>query len=107
MSTPNTDAVPAWPVGRIDPAQVNVDDDPPSDELTVYVRGKPVASNVDPIGAPGNDFAAIMIGLDPDESSAGEIVGIQVMPFLSGAVRQHPKGAILAWGSGPSCPGGR
>lgn len=99
VSTPPALSAPRWPDDRIDPARVDVDYDPPSDELTLYFGGKPVPSVVDPIDSPGRDYVAVMIGLNDDESSPNEIVGIQVMPLLVGAVQQHPDWAVLAWGS--------
>lgn len=38
-----------------------------------------------------------MIGLDADHEQTGEIVGIQVIPMLVGAVQDQPSWAILAW----------
>jgi len=99
VSIPNALSAPRWPVDRIDPGLVSIDYDPASDELTLYFGGKPISSTVDPISSPGNDYAAVMIGLNDDESSTEHVVGIQVMPLLVGAVQQHPDWARLAWGA--------
>lgn len=91
---------PRWPApDAIDLGRVYVSYDPPSDEFLVYFGGKPVPSYSDSIDSPGNDYAAVMVDLQPDESSSGEVVGIQVIPLLVGAVQEHPDWAILAWGS--------
>lgn len=99
MSIPNALSAPRWPVDRIDPGLVSIDYDPASDGLTLYFGGKPISSTVDPISSPGNDYAAVMIGLNDDESSTEHVVGIQVMPLLVGAVQRHPDWAVLAWGA--------
>ena len=39
-----------------------------------------------------------MLGLNNDESSTEEVVGIQVIPLLLGAVEDRPEWAALAWG---------
>ena len=90
---------PRWPASPIDPAGVDLDYDPPADELTLFFGGKPVPSYCDPFHVDGYEDVAIMVDLGPDDSSSGEIVGIQVIPLLVGAVQKHPEWAILAWGS--------
>jgi hypothetical protein len=39
---------------------------------------------------PGFEDVAIMIGLGADGKETGEIVGVQVIPMLLGAVRDQP-----------------
>jgi hypothetical protein len=51
----------------------------------------------DPLDGPGFDDVAIMVGLDEDHESTDEIVGIQVIPMLLGAVSDQSHWAALAW----------
>jgi hypothetical protein len=91
---------PRWPArSSLDLASAYVSYDPPADELIVYFGGKPVPKYVSPIDSPGDDFAAVMVGVHGDESSTGEVVGVHVMPLLVGAVQTHPTWAVLAWAS--------
>ena len=85
---------PRWPSDAVDPAQVHLNYDPPADELTLYFAGRPRGGVCDPINEPGGGDVAIIV-----DEEANEIVGIQVIPFLVGAVQKHPKWAVLAWGS--------
>ncbi len=85
---------PRWPSDPIDPARVDFDYDPPADEVILYFAGRPHGGVCDPINEPGGGDIAIIV----DEES-NEIVGIQVIPFLVGAVQKHPQWAILAWGA--------
>ncbi len=91
------DPRPRWPTDPIDVTRVDLDYDAPADELTLFFAGRPLPSYCDPIDAPDSDVA-IMVGMNEDESSTGEIVGIQVIPLLVGAVHAHPGWATLAWG---------
>ena len=38
-----------------------------------------------------------MLGVGADDEETGEIVGVQVIPMLLGAVQEQPAWAILAW----------
>ena len=93
----STDARPRWPAEPIDPTRVDVDYDVPADELTLFFGGRPVPSVCDPFEAPGFEDVAIMVGENEDDSSTREVVGIQVIPLLLGAVRDRPEWAALAW----------
>ena len=48
----------------------------------------------DPIDSPSIESAAIVVN---DET--GDVVGIQVIPLLVGAVQDRPAWAVLAWGA--------
>jgi hypothetical protein len=90
---------PRWPAEPIDPAGVDLDYNGPADELTLFFGGRPVPSYCDPFDVEGFEDVAIMVGMDGDDASPGEVVGIQVIPLLLGAVRDHPRWATLAWGA--------
>lgn len=92
-------ARPTWPTEPIDPAGVDLDYNAPADELTLFFGGRPVPSYCDPFDVEGFEDVAIMVGMGDDDSTAGEVVGIQVIPLLVGAVRDHPRWATLAWGA--------
>ncbi|MBA3450558.1 MAG: hypothetical protein H0T18_05035 [Chloroflexia bacterium] len=81
----------------MDPSVAWVDYDIPADEFLVYFCGKPVPKVSDPLDAPGFGHVAIMIGLGADDKETDEIVGVQVIPMLLGAVQDQPAWAILAW----------
>ena len=115
MAVTLTDAEPRprWPrPGVIDPARCYVSYHPPADELVVSFGGTPVPKYVNPIEAPEADDLGIMVGMNDDESSTGEVVGLLVMPLLVGAVRRHPGWAAIALGRSirlrrrPGVPGG-
>lgn len=93
----DTTLAPRWPTESIDPTLVWFDYDVPADEFLVYFGGKPVRAFSDPLDAPGFEDVAIMIGLDADGEDTGEIVGVQVIPMLVGAVQDQPEWAVLAW----------
>jgi hypothetical protein len=93
--TDNPDA-PRWPAA-VDPALAYVAYDVPSDEFLVYFSGKPVPAVSDPLDAPGFEDVAIMLGVGADDESTDEIVGVQVIPMLLGAVQEQPAWAVLAW----------
>lgn len=88
---------PRWPTDPIDPAHVWVDYDVPADEFLIYFGGKPIGAVFDPLDAPGFEDVAIAIGLDAKGRDTGEIVGVQVIPMLLGAVVDQPSWAALAW----------
>jgi hypothetical protein len=81
----------------IDPALAWVDYYPPADEFLVYFGGRPTPKVSDPLNAPGFRNVSILIGLDDDHQETGEIVGVQVIPMLLGAVQDQPEWAVLAW----------
>jgi hypothetical protein len=97
ISDPTVDVRPRWPDGLPDPLRVHVSYYPPADEFLVYFAERPVPSYSDALNGPGYDDVAVMVGMHPDESSTGEVVGIQVIPLLLGAVRDRPEWATLAW----------
>lgn len=91
---------PRWPEpDGIDPKRLSVDFDPLADEFLVYFAAKPVPAYSDPFDVEGFEDVALRIDLQPDETSTNEVVGIQVIPFLVGAVPKHPAWAVLAWGA--------
>jgi hypothetical protein len=96
MSHTDNSRVPRWPA-VIDPTAAYVDYNIPADEFLVYFGGKPVPKLSDPLDAPGFDDVAIMLGVGADGEETGEIVGIQVIPMLLGAVQEQPTWAVLAW----------
>jgi len=96
MSHTDNHGVPRWPAA-IDPATARVDYDVPADEFLVYFGGKPVPAVSDPLDAPGFEDVAIMLGLGADDEATDEIVGVQVIPMLLGAVQEQPAWAVLAW----------
>ena len=96
MSHTSTFRVPRLPTD-IDPATACIDYDVPADEFLVYFGGKPVPAISSPLNAPGFRGAAVMFGLGADDESTDEIVGVQVIPMLLGAVQDQPAWAVLAW----------
>jgi hypothetical protein len=97
MSTPETLRAPRWPAEAFDPGVAWVDYDVRADEFLVYFGGKPVPAISDPLDAPGFDDVAIMFALADDDEITDEIVGVQVIPMLLGAVPEQPSWAILVW----------
>jgi hypothetical protein len=97
VSNPGTLRVPRWPIEPIDPSIADVSYDVPADEFLVYFGGKPVPAVSDPLDAPGFRGVAIMFGLGADDEATDEIVGVQVIPMLLGAVQEQPAWAVLAW----------
>ena len=97
MSVTPTVQLPRWPTQPIDPDVAWVDYDIPADEFLVYFGGKPVPKVCDPLDGPGFQDVAIMLGVGPDGDETGEIVGVQVIPMLIGAVPEQPHWAILTW----------
>jgi hypothetical protein len=89
--------LPSWPADPIDPGLAWVDYDVPADEFLVYFGGKPVPATSDPLDAPGFEDVAVMFGLGLDDETTDEIVGIQVIPMLLGAVQDQPSWAVLVW----------
>jgi hypothetical protein len=92
-----TTTLPKWPES-VDSRLAWIDYYIPADEFLVYFGGSPVpaiSSSLD--DAPGFEDTAIMIGLDADHEQTGEIVGVQVIPMLLGAVQDQPAWAILTW----------
>jgi hypothetical protein len=87
---------PTWPE-TVDSRIAWIDYHIDADEFLVYFGGQPVSAISDPLDAPGFRNTAIMIGLDDDHRETGEIVGVQVIPMLVGAVQDQPEWAILAW----------
>jgi hypothetical protein len=96
MSHTDNSRVPRWPTA-IDPATADVSYEVPADEFLVYFGGKPVPAVSDPLDAPGFEDVAIMLGVDADDEETDEIVGVQVIPMLLGAVQDQPAWAALAW----------
>ena len=96
MSHTDNHGVPRWPA-TVDPATAHVDYDVPADEFLVYFGGKPVPAVSDPLVAPGFEDVAIMFGVGADDEETDEIVGVQVIPMLLGAVQEQPAWAVLAW----------
>jgi len=96
MNHADNSHVPRWPTA-IDPTTADVSYDVPADEFLVYFGGKPVPAVSDPLDAPGFEDVAIMLGLGADDEATDEIVGVQVIPMLLGAVQEQPAWAVLAW----------
>lgn len=97
VSNLDTATKPRWPAEPIDPTTAWVDYDPLADEFLVYFGGKPIPAVSDPLDGPGFEDVAIMVGLSEGDESTDEIVGIQVIPMLLGAVPDQPHWAALAW----------
>jgi len=97
MSSPETISAPRWPNKPVDPAVAWVDYDVPADEFLVYFEGKPTRAISSPLDAPGFEDVAVMFGLNADGEATDEIVGVQVIPMLLGAVQERPEWAVLAW----------
>ena len=93
----NTIQAPNWPTEPIDPERVWVDYEALADEFLVYFGGTPVPAISSPLNGSGYHDVAVMFGLGPNRESTGEIVGVQVIPMLVGAVQDQPEWAILAW----------
>lgn len=84
---------PFWPDAPFDPARARVSYDAPADELLVYFdRGRRPGGVCDPVGLAEGTIAVVYDG------DTGEIVGVQGIPFLLGAVRHRPDWAALVWG---------
>jgi hypothetical protein len=81
----------------VDPSVAWIDYDIPADEFLVYFGDAPVPAASDPLDAPGFEDVAILVGLGPDDETTDQIVGVQVIPMLLGAVRAQPAWAALAW----------
>ena len=97
MIATSTIRKPRWPSHRIEPHTAKVVYYAPADEFLVYFEGHSVAKISDPLDAPLFDDVAIMIGVGPNDELTDEIVGVQVIPMLLGAVQHHPDWAVLAW----------
>lgn len=97
VSEPDTEKPPRWPMEPVDPTVASVDYDVRADEFLVYFGGKPVPAVSDPLDGPGFEDVAIMIGLGPDDDETGEIVGVQVIPMMLGAIPDQPDWAVLTW----------
>jgi hypothetical protein len=97
VSKPATATTPRWPTEPVDPAVAWVDYDVRADEFLVYFGGKPVPAISDPLNGPEFGDVAIMIGIGPDDEETDEIVGVQVIPMLLGAVPEQPQWAVLVW----------
>src|SRR5215216_80799 len=94
---PKTTRAPRWPDEPVDPEVAWVNYFAPADEFLVYFGGKPVPAISSPLNAPGFRDAAVMFGLGADDEATDEIVGVQVIPMLLGAVQEQPAWAVLAW----------
>jgi hypothetical protein len=97
VSEPGTVRAPRWPNEPVDPGLAWVDYDVLADEFLVYFGGEPVPAVSDPLDGPGFADVAVMVGLGPDDETTDEVVGVQVIPMLLGAVRDQPEWAALAW----------
>ena len=97
VSVTDTEKPPRWPVEPVDPSVAWVDYDVRADEFLVYFGGKPVPAVSDPLDGPGFEDVAIMVGLGPDDEETGEIVGVQVIPMMLGAIPEQPEWAALTW----------
>jgi hypothetical protein len=97
VSNPGSATTPKWPAAPIDPKVARVTYDVVADEFLVYFGGKSVPAVSDPLDGPGFEDVAIMIGLGPDREETGEIVGIQVIPMMLGAVPEQPHWSVLTW----------
>lgn len=85
--------LPYWPESPFDPVRARVSYDAPADELMVYFdRDRRTGGVCDPIGLAEGTIAVVYDG------DTGEIVGVQGIPFLLGAVGHRPDWAVLPWG---------
>ena len=81
VTVTSAESRPRWPrPGGIDPARCSVSYDPPADELVVYFGGTLVPKYVNPIDAPEADDLGLMVGMNEDESSTGEVIGLHDDP---------------------------
>jgi hypothetical protein len=68
------------------------------DEFLVYFGGKPVPAVSSPlVDAPGFEDVAVMFGIGSDDEETDEIVGVQVIPMMAGAVLERPEWSVLTW----------
>ena len=95
----HTVEAPQWPTEAIDLERAWVEYEPLADEFLIYFGGSPVPAISSPLNGPGFSDVAVMFGLGPNRESTGEIVGVQVIPMLLGAVQDQPSWAILTWGA--------
>ncbi len=92
--TVHVDPTPRWQ-DVVDPTVAYVRYDRVADELVVYFGGAPVPKYSDPIDAPGSDDVMVMVGMNADRTSTGEVVGIHIYPFRAGALVDHPEWRAL------------
>jgi hypothetical protein len=97
MAVTQQRAIPHWPAESIDPGIAWVDYAVVADEFLVYFGGKPVPAISSPLDAPGFEDVAVMFGLGSDDEATDEIVGVQVIPMMLGAVPEQPEWAVLVW----------
>jgi hypothetical protein len=97
MSAISTIRKPVWPAHPIDPGTARVIYYVPADEFLVYFDGESVPKISDSLDAPGLEDVAIMIASGPEGELTDQIVGVQVIPMLLGAVQEQPHWAVLAW----------
>jgi hypothetical protein len=97
MSILEASPIPEWPTEPIDTEHAWVDYDVVADEFLVFFGGRPVAAISDPIDSPTFYGVSVMFGVGPDDEATDEIVGVQVIPMLLGAVQEQPHWAVLAW----------
>lgn len=84
---------PYWPPTALDLDRIKASYDVLADELLVYFdRDRPSGGVCDPIELAEGRIAVVY------DWDTGEIIGIQGIPFLLGAVRYRPTWAELAWG---------
>lgn len=94
---PSTPRLPRWPDEPVDPKVAWVDYSVLADKFLVYFHGKPVPAISSPLNAPGFSGTAVMFARGADDIRTNEIVGVQVIPMLLGAVPEQPQWAVLVW----------
>ncbi len=98
VSKHTTDTLPRprWPARPFDPARAFLCFDRYADDLVVYFADRAIPSYSDPIDVPEGDDVAVLVRLEDDWASTGEIVGVHIYPFLVGVARAHPAWRVLA-----------
>jgi len=89
---PDTVAEPLWPDAPFDPERAIVPYDAPADELLVWFGDGRGPTIYDPTALADGGIAVAY------SAKTGEIIGIQGIPFLLGAVRRRPEWVAIAWG---------
>lgn len=88
----DTVAEPFWPDAPFDAERAIVRYDAPADELLIWFGEGQGMTIYDPSALADGDIAVAY------SAETGEIIGVQGIPFLLGAVRRRPEWVVIAWG---------